>query len=243
MRYTPSNCTPTYPLMTLMTHPQVAVLGPLLLARDVDASLTTPTTLSINEKSEKSDNQDGPFLVEVEEGLGEEKKTGAAEQTQDNKASTTVAVAGATTTTDGVLTSLPPSPPPSDKTPTPPSSSSSHHGREPVPITDPSLLTLAQAHDVFVDSNGEFDLTYREMMSHPSIWLLTLFFTTILTPGWGIKVGDPPCLYNIIFIYLCITTRALYWTLWLPCLCLLVTSRIVSSSSYSSSLPFATRLI
>lgn len=188
-------------------HLQVAVLGPLLLARDVDASLTTttPTTpipiptplcvhgergneivngnVSVNGKNDNSntnDDQEVSFLVEA--GLGEEKKTGVTDQNQNHKLSTTMAAtATLTDTPTPPVSPSPPSPPPS-------SSSSSTRPREPVPITDSSLLALALAHDVTVDSNGEFDLTYQEMLSHPSIWLLTLFFTTILTPGWGIKV-------------------------------------------------------
>jgi len=61
---------------------------------------------------------------------------------------------------------------------------------EPVPIRDPVLLALAASQGVAVDSNGEFELTYGEIGVHPMTWVLTLFFTTILTPGWGIKLGS-----------------------------------------------------
>ena len=61
---------------------------------------------------------------------------------------------------------------------------------EPVPIRDPALLACAASQGVAVDSNGEFDLSYGEILAHPMTWTLTLFFTTILTPGWGIKLGS-----------------------------------------------------
>jgi len=59
-----------------------------------------------------------------------------------------------------------------------------------VPAWDPMLLASAASHGVAVDSNGEFDLTYGELLAHPMTWLLTIFFTTILTPGWGIKLSS-----------------------------------------------------
>ena len=61
---------------------------------------------------------------------------------------------------------------------------------EPVPVRDPALLALAASRGVAVDSNGEFDLTYWEIVAHPMTWLLAIFFTTILTPGWGIKLSS-----------------------------------------------------
>jgi hypothetical protein len=63
-------------------------------------------------------------------------------------------------------------------------------GREPLPAHDPTLLALASDKDITVDSSGEFDLTYGEILTHPQTYVLTLFFTTILTPGWGIKLGS-----------------------------------------------------
>jgi MFS family permease len=59
-----------------------------------------------------------------------------------------------------------------------------------VPARDPALLALAASRGVAVDGNGEFDLTYGELLAHPMTWLLTIFFTTILTPGWGIKLSS-----------------------------------------------------
>ena len=159
----------------------------------MDASLNT--TISINDSSEKTENHllvDEPFLVE--EGKGDEnKKTGATEHNQDNNNTKTTtlnsntAVADATTSSSAAVVSTSKS----TTTSSPPSSSSSsHQHRVPIPITDPSILALALTHHIFIDSNGEFELTYREILTHPSIWLMTLFFTTILTPGWGIKLGS-----------------------------------------------------
>ena len=167
------------------------MLGPLLLARDVDASLTTSSSSpSMQEGEERQSGlQELPFLVE--EGLGEEKQTGVNEQNKDTMMSiiqdTTAAATSISPTVPTSPSSLKNTPISTVPSPPPPPVPSFYH-REPVPITDPSLLALALVHQVTVDSNGEFDLTYREMLTHPSIWLLTLFFTTILTPGWGIKV-------------------------------------------------------
>jgi nitrate/nitrite transporter NarK len=60
---------------------------------------------------------------------------------------------------------------------------------EPIPITDPDLLGEAHEMGIYIDEFGMFPLTNREILEHPMTWVLTLFFTVVVTPGWGIKLG------------------------------------------------------
>ena len=68
---------------------------------------------------------------------------------------------------------------------------------QPKGVTSPKLLHLAILHNIDIDSNGEFDLTYTEILTHPMVYNITLFFTIILTPGWGIKLASLAILHTM----------------------------------------------
>ena len=69
--------------------------------------------------------------------------------------------------------------------------------RAPILITDSqlqlpsySLSSLSLSLSTVVDEGGEFDLTYSEIFRHPTAWGVFVFFSAVLTPGWGIKLGE-----------------------------------------------------